>query len=75
MDRDRPGGSRRPGIVRTTDSSLWGRTVQTTAGWIQFAPPEEDEGGAGVREPRRPKPAAPAVAAVADEDEGVVLTC
>lgn len=51
--------------MRTTERSLWGKTIRTAAGWIRFEP-EEDDGGAGVREPRRPKPFAPAGAMAAE---------
>lgn len=55
-------------IVRTIDPQLWGTTTTSGAGFtISFAPPaadgEDDDGTAGVREPRRPRPAAPALAA------------
>jgi hypothetical protein len=52
-------------LVPTVDPRLWGLTTTTTAGVrVRFVQATDgDDGAAGVREPRRPSPQPPALAA------------
>lgn len=53
--------------VPTTDSRLWGLTVTTTAGLrVTFTRRSDDDGTAGVREPRKPRPNPPVLAVAID---------